>query len=380
MPQFDWKSVLGVVAPTVATALGGPLAGLAVEALGAAFGITNATEKDVQQALEKGKLTGDQIVQMKMAEDALKTKMRELDIQENQLYVSDRDSARKREASVQDSTNRNLAYVIVGAFLAMVGATLLGYAKVESVLAGTLVGYLSAKCEQILAYYFGSSRSGDRKTELLAHSVPVVSVVLAVPEAWASVVKVAPAQAALPPQPPPVAPSEVSLQASPTKSPSRPSRSAAYTPPHLAWEPATSAEAIHSSTSEAAPAGKVPNVTSGKRRAASLASASPQTPSQSSAPANTPRPRPPVSPLPSPRNNNHDQALHRSLPPRHSRESPASGIQARGTQRTCRQHPDQRPNPRPNSPNRRGRLHPSLRRTSCPCHQRHLRTRRNFLL
>ncbi len=173
MQPFDWKSVLGVVAPTVATALGGPLAGLAVEALGAAFGITNATEKDVQQALEKGKLTGDQIVQMKMAEDALKTKMRELDIQENQLYVSDRDSARKREASVQDSTNRNLAYVIVGAFIAMVGATLLGYAKVESVLAGTLVGYLSAKCEQILAYYFGSSKSGDRKTELLAHSVPV---------------------------------------------------------------------------------------------------------------------------------------------------------------------------------------------------------------
>ena len=41
---------------------------------------------------------------------------------------------------------------------------------VRIVLAGTLVGHLSAKCEQVLAYYFGSSRSSDRKTELLAQA------------------------------------------------------------------------------------------------------------------------------------------------------------------------------------------------------------------
>ena len=28
--DFDWKSVVGTVAPTIATALGGPLAGVAV--------------------------------------------------------------------------------------------------------------------------------------------------------------------------------------------------------------------------------------------------------------------------------------------------------------------------------------------------------------
>ena len=35
---MDWKSIIGVVAPTLATALGGPLAGLAVETLGKALG------------------------------------------------------------------------------------------------------------------------------------------------------------------------------------------------------------------------------------------------------------------------------------------------------------------------------------------------------
>lgn len=82
----------------------------------------------------------------------------------------DRDSAREREIGVKDSTNKILAFVIVGAFVCLVASTLLGYAKVESALAGTLVGYLSAKCEQVLAYYFGSSRGSAQKTELLARA------------------------------------------------------------------------------------------------------------------------------------------------------------------------------------------------------------------
>ena len=82
----------------------------------------------------------------------------------------DRDSARDREIGVKDSTNKILAFVIVGAFVCLVASTLLGYAKVESALAGTLVGYLSAKCEQVLAYYFGSSRGSAQKTELLARA------------------------------------------------------------------------------------------------------------------------------------------------------------------------------------------------------------------
>ena len=65
-----------------------------------------------------------------------------------------------------------LAYVIVGSFVAMVGGALLGYAKVDSALAGTLVGYLSAKCEQVIGFYFGSSKGSEDKTLLLAQSTP----------------------------------------------------------------------------------------------------------------------------------------------------------------------------------------------------------------
>lgn len=166
---MDW---LKSIAPTVATALGGPLAGLAVDAIGTALGLPEATKETVTQALQGTTMTPDQVAALKQAELALQQQEKELGFRFADLEVRDRDGARNREIQVKDKTNRNLAYGVVGAFIALVGATLMGWARVDSVLAGTLVGYLSAKAEQILAYYFGSSQSSDRKTELLAASSP----------------------------------------------------------------------------------------------------------------------------------------------------------------------------------------------------------------
>ena len=165
---MDWKTVLGTIAPTAATLLGGPLAGLAVDALGKALGMEQPTVETVKAALTTGQLTGDQIVAVKQAEQALVLRMRELDIEADRLEMQDRDSARVREASVKDTVNAWLAAVIVGSFVLMVFGTLLGWTKAETVLAGTLIGYLSAKAEQVLAYYFGSTKGSAQKTKLLA--------------------------------------------------------------------------------------------------------------------------------------------------------------------------------------------------------------------
>lgn len=167
---MDWKAALRTVAPTAATILGGPLAGLAVEAIGAALGLEDPTVKKVQDALTQGQLTGEQIVALKMAEQNLVVRMRELDIQVEQIEQSDRASARTREANVKDNTNKILAFTVVGSFVALVAGTLLGVAAVDSALAGTLVGYLSAKAEQVLAYYFGSTKGSADKTALLAEA------------------------------------------------------------------------------------------------------------------------------------------------------------------------------------------------------------------
>ena len=167
-----FTDVLKSLAPTVASVLGGPLAGMAVSALGSILGVSEPTQAKIADAISNGQMTPEQITQIKALEMQYQNDEKERAFRYAELEFKDVDSARQRESQVKDSVNMVLAYTIVGSFIAMVGATLLGYAKVESVLAGTLVGYLSAKAEQVLAYYFGSSKSSDRKTELMAGSAP----------------------------------------------------------------------------------------------------------------------------------------------------------------------------------------------------------------
>jgi hypothetical protein len=166
------KQILGAIAPTIATLLGGPLAGLAVDAIGNAIGLEAPTIKTVTDALTKVPLTGDQIVAMKVAENAVVIRLKELDIDLEKVEAGDRGSARKRETDAKDNTNKILAYIIVLSFILVVTGVLFGGMKAESVLAGTLIGYLSAKAEQIVAYYFGSNKGSAAKDVLLANSTP----------------------------------------------------------------------------------------------------------------------------------------------------------------------------------------------------------------
>lgn len=172
---MDWKAVVGTVAPWIATAITGPLGGMAVGALADALGLSDKTESAIKQALSGA--TPEQMLAIKQADQAFATRMQELGFQNIQalekIAADDRDSARKREMSVQDYTPRILAYLIVGGFLGMAYGVLFKQMSADSVLAGTIIGYLSAKAEQVAAYYFGSTAGSKQKTELLANSVPV---------------------------------------------------------------------------------------------------------------------------------------------------------------------------------------------------------------
>jgi len=171
---MDWKAVVGTVAPWIATAITGPLGGMAVGALADALGLSDKTESAIKQALSGA--TPEQMLAIKQADQAFATRMQELGFQNIQalekIAADDRDSARKREMSVQDYTPRILAYLIVGGFLGMAYGVLFKQMSADSVLAGTIIGYLSAKAEQVAAYYFGSTAGSKQKTELLANSVP----------------------------------------------------------------------------------------------------------------------------------------------------------------------------------------------------------------
>lgn len=167
-----WQDTLKVIAPTVASALLGPLGGAAVAAIGGIMGVDKPTQESIAKAITSGQMTPEQVARIRELELQYQNDEKERGFKYAELEFKDLDSARRREADTGDSTNRVLAYIVIGSFIATVISTLMGWTKAESVMAGTLIGYLSAKAEQVLAYYFGSTRSSARKTELLAAAQP----------------------------------------------------------------------------------------------------------------------------------------------------------------------------------------------------------------
>lgn len=167
---MDWGKLLGAVAPTLATALGGPLAGLGVEAIGKAFGMEQPTIKKVQDAFTQGQLTGDQIAALREAEFALHARMKELDIQEEQLVYADRDSARKMQTSTRSIVPPLLAGIVVALVCFAEGSMLLGKVggEVDHIVLGRILGTLDSALMLVLNFYFGSSIGSERKTEIIA--------------------------------------------------------------------------------------------------------------------------------------------------------------------------------------------------------------------
>lgn len=159
------------VAPTIATALGGPVAGMAVRALSTALlGHPDGSEDDINAALSAA--TPDQIAAIKKIDADFKVQMKSLDIDLVQIAEMDRESARRMQMENKSVLVPGLAAIIISAFVGVTIFTLMGYAKIESAMAGTLIGYLSAKAELVLSFYFGSSSGSERKDELLYHSTP----------------------------------------------------------------------------------------------------------------------------------------------------------------------------------------------------------------
>jgi hypothetical protein len=78
---MEW---LKQIAPTIATAMGGPLAGMAVSAISKAIGVE---PEKVGDMISNNKLTAEQIAQVKIAEIELQKQANELPKDHNRYTV-----------------------------------------------------------------------------------------------------------------------------------------------------------------------------------------------------------------------------------------------------------------------------------------------------
>lgn len=195
MADFDWKKLVGGIAPVLGTALGGPLAGAAISQLaGALLGNPDASEADVAAAISSGRLSGEQVVAIKTAENDFDVRMKQLDIDVLKINQA-ADSALIADTSDARHTfggNENvfvLGCIILGAFAALMGLVLTGCfflmtgrvtvdpgtLAVCAGLIGTVVGYVAANAQQVVSFFYGSSKgskdNGERIGAALTESI-----------------------------------------------------------------------------------------------------------------------------------------------------------------------------------------------------------------
>jgi len=167
MGSFDWKSLVGSVAPTLATALGGPYAGMAVKQLASVvLGDSGAKEKDVIKALQGA--SPEMMAAIKKADQEFEAKMAELGVDLERIAADDRASARDLQRATKGWVVPTLGAITVAGFFGVVGWVLSGQVSLESTLLGFVLGQVSAKAEQVYNFYFGSSAGSKEKTQQLA--------------------------------------------------------------------------------------------------------------------------------------------------------------------------------------------------------------------
>jgi hypothetical protein len=159
---MDWLKTL---CPTIATAIGGPLGGLAYEAVSKVLGVS---QEDAKSMLESGKLSAEQLASVQQAEIALKAKAQELGLNFEQLAVQDRKSARDMQISTHSFIPPTLAILIVLVWSAT------QYFMFTHIIPDTMremvsrvLGTMDGALMLVLSFYFGSSSGSQAKDQML---------------------------------------------------------------------------------------------------------------------------------------------------------------------------------------------------------------------
>jgi hypothetical protein len=194
--SFDLKTALTTIAPTLATMLGGPLAGVAVTSLESAMGLAPGSGSDaITKVVQNGTMSADTLAAIRAADQKHAELLGQQGIDLVKVNAdheaamaatdaADRDSARKSNAG-KDAT-WYIAIVILITFAVVMGGVLYGcwmllqggitikdvsVVAAISGLVGSIVGYVAANSQTVVNFIFGGSLGSEKKTDALSASV-----------------------------------------------------------------------------------------------------------------------------------------------------------------------------------------------------------------
>lgn len=172
---MQWMTALKQIAPTVATALLGPLGGVAASAIGDLMGIDDADQSKIARAIQGGQLTPEQVGKLRELELEYQNNEKERGFRYAELAFKDRDSA--RQAGVAGGTLNKLFWLSLWLITTVLTAELcvlwLGIPHgVPEIVVGRVLGMLDSVAMQVMNFWYGTSSGSAEKTTMLANSTP----------------------------------------------------------------------------------------------------------------------------------------------------------------------------------------------------------------
>ncbi|MEQ9518642.1 MAG: hypothetical protein RLN89_04300 [Parvibaculum sp.] len=170
---MEWKKIVATVAPGLATALGGPMAGVAVRGIATAlWGEAQIGSAPIDvTAIEQAVLTAspEDLRKLKQAEFVFQRQMKELEVDLVRLAAGDRASARERQAKTGDKMPGFIASAALAGFFGILTAMIFAELPEGSQAPlNVMLGALGSLVVAIGNFYFGSSAGSSAKTTLIA--------------------------------------------------------------------------------------------------------------------------------------------------------------------------------------------------------------------
>ena len=162
---MSWKKIIGGIAPTIATALGGPLAGTAVKYLsGQLLGDENASEAELEAAIASA--SPEDLARLKEIDANFKVEMERIGVDIFELETKDRQNARDMAAKTTLIPQMILSVVYIAGYFGLIYLLLFGDVAIKNEIrdmAQILIGIMTTAIPMILQFWFGSSHGSKSK-------------------------------------------------------------------------------------------------------------------------------------------------------------------------------------------------------------------------
>lgn len=165
---MNWQDILKTVAPTVASALLGPMGGIAVTAIGNAIGIDSPTQDKIAKAFTAGQLTPEAMEKIKLLELDYQNQEKERGFKYAELAFKDVDSARQMQIATPSIVPAVLTYLLTLGFFGVLGAMFIWPEVKESSPLMIMLGSLGTAWTGACGFWFGTTHSSGQKNAMLA--------------------------------------------------------------------------------------------------------------------------------------------------------------------------------------------------------------------